>query len=105
MNRILFPFLLLLSIGFTLMGCNLGDAEKGKVDLKGIVTEVNHESNRILLKDKNVGLVWVTLPETGDINRYKEGQEVVVWIKGGIRESSPAQADALNIELANPNSE
>ncbi|MDQ1147657.1 hypothetical protein QE429_004484 [Bacillus sp. SORGH_AS 510] len=103
MKRIIFSFLLLISLCFTLLGCNVGDVEKGKVDLKGIITEVNRESNQILLKDKNVGFVWVTLPDHGDINKYEKGQEVVVWVKGGIRESSPAQADALNIEFANPN--
>ncbi|MEH7304446.1 DUF3221 domain-containing protein [Neobacillus drentensis] len=94
--------LLILIVWFTLVGCNGGNAEKGRVDIKGIIKEVDYERNKILVEDKHEGLVWVTLQENEDISEYLEGQEVVVWIKGGIRESSPAQADALNIEFTNP---
>ena len=57
------------------------------------------------MEDKKVGLVWVTLHENGDISKYEKGQEIVVWIKGGIKESSPAQADARNIEFTAPKNE
>ncbi|MBV7506692.1 YobA family protein [Bacillus sp. sid0103] len=94
--------LLILIVCFTLVGCNGGNAEKGRVDIKGIIKEVDYEGNKILVEDKHEGLVWVALQENGDISKYLERQEVVVWIKGGIRESFPAQADALNIEFTNP---
>lgn len=94
--------LLILIVCFTLVGCNGGNAEKGRADIKGIIKEVDYEGNKILVEDKHEGLIWVALQENGEISKYIEGQEVVVWIKGGIRESSPAQADALNIEFTNP---
>lgn len=33
---------------------------------------------------------------------YEEGQEVAVWVDGGVDTSSPASAKALNIEVINP---
>ena len=32
----------------------------------------------------------------------KKGQEVVVWVDGGIDQSSPASTKALNIEITTP---
>jgi hypothetical protein len=95
--------LLLLCLFFILSGCNGEDAVKGKVDIQGSVTEVDREGNRILVDDEELGLVWVTLHKNLDITKYESGQEVVVWIKGAIKESSPAQAEARNIELKIPN--
>jgi hypothetical protein len=62
--------MLILIVCFTLMGCNGGKAEKGKVDIKGIITEVDHEGHKILVEDKDEGLVWVTLQKNGDISKY-----------------------------------
>ncbi|WP_413303457.1 DUF3221 domain-containing protein [Bacillus sp. 1P10SD] len=103
MKKLLLLWLLLVSVG--LLGCNGDHAVKGKVDLKGVITEVDYDNKRILMEDKKEGLVWVTLHENGDISKYVKGQEIVVWIKGGIRESSPAQADAQNIEFTAPKNE
>ncbi|MGG3564347.1 DUF3221 domain-containing protein [Neobacillus rhizosphaerae] len=105
MKKILLLWLLLVSVGLTLLGCDRGHAVKGKVDLKGVITQVDYDNKRILMEDKKEGLVWVTLHENGDISKYEEGQEIVVWIKGGIKESSPAQADAQNIEFTAPKNE
>ncbi len=83
-----------------LAGCNGSkEAIKGQVDLKGLVKEVNSDGNRILIDDEEAGLVWVSLPDHGKIDRYSVGEEVVVWITGGIDTSLPAQARALNIEI------
>ncbi len=90
--------LLFLIICLALAGCAAKDQEvKGQIDLKGVITEVDREGNRVLVNDADVGLVWLTLPVFGDISTYEAGQGVVVWIDGGIKESSPASAKALNI--------
>lgn len=93
-------FFLLLIVCLNLVGCNDKDkAVKGQIDSKGIITEIDVKGNRVLVNDQDMGFVWLALPDHGDITKYKEGQEVVVWIDGGIDESSPAYAKALNIEM------
>ncbi|WP_059172073.1 DUF3221 domain-containing protein [Bacillus sp. FJAT-27445] len=85
---------------FLLVGCNGdGEAVKGEFDVKGVISEISVRENRMLIEDNRIGPIWVTLPENGNIKRYGEGQEVVVWIDGGIDTSLPAQAKALNIEI------
>ncbi|MEH7352580.1 DUF3221 domain-containing protein [Neobacillus drentensis] len=91
--------LLLLIVCILLAGCSgKEDAVKGEIDLKGIITEIDQAGNRILMEDKDKGLIWVSLPESGDINDYAAGKEIVVWVDGEIKESWPAKAKALNIE-------
>ncbi|MBS4192515.1 DUF3221 domain-containing protein [Bacillus sp. FJAT-49705] len=91
---------------FTLVGCNQeGDTVKGEFDKKGIITQIDIEGSRILVDDAETGLIWITLNKNENINNYKEGQEVVIWIDGAIKESYPAQADALHIELSQSGNE
>uniref|UniRef100_UPI00406C45A0 DUF3221 domain-containing protein n=1 Tax=Sporosarcina sp. FSL K6-1522 TaxID=2921554 RepID=UPI00406C45A0 len=42
--------------------------------------------------DPDKGLIWLSWPVQGDSTIYEVGQEVIVWIEGGVLESSPAQA-------------
>ncbi|OCA90435.1 hypothetical protein A8F94_00660 [Bacillus sp. FJAT-27225] len=93
---------LLISTGCQTNGDQTGSDEKGAFDLKGVITEIN--GNQILMDDKanKVGLVWVTVKDEISMEAYQVGQEIVVWIEGGIRESHPAQADALHIEIVSP---
>jgi hypothetical protein len=95
-KTLLFGFILL----FFLVGCSQkGASLKGEYDLTGVITEVNTEGNQILVEDKHIGLVWISLLEGSDINVYQVGQTVAVWSDGKIRESYPAQTNALNIEI------
>ncbi|WP_057775727.1 DUF3221 domain-containing protein [Cytobacillus dafuensis] len=99
-----FTFLILLC--FTLVGCiQEEDTVKGEYDKKGIITQIDIEGSRILVDDAETGLIWVTLNDNEDINNYKKGQEVVIWIDGGIDESYPAQANALHIEHSHSGNE
>ena len=92
--------ILLLIICLTLMGCDEKDnVVKGQIDRKGFISEVDMAGNRVLVDDLDNGLIWLTLPSFDDITNYKVNQEVVVWIGDGIKESYPAQAAALNIEI------
>ena len=96
-----FTFLLLSC--FILVACNNQNEEvKGESDIQGNIVEVNSSENRLLVEDEQKGLTWVALHETGDIKDYDEGQEVVIWVNGGIDTSSPASAKALNIEIVKP---
>ncbi|WP_391205824.1 DUF3221 domain-containing protein [Psychrobacillus sp. L4] len=96
--------ILLLILCFTLVGCNQKeDAVKGGIDKKGIITKIDSKGNRILVDDVDTGLIWIAMPDNGEIKNYEEGQEVVIWIDGGIDESYPAKAKALNIEHSNGN--
>ena len=91
--------ILLLILCFTVVGCNQKeDTVKGEYDLKGIITEVDLEGNRILAEEIDKGLIWIALHENGNIKNYNVGQEVAVWVDGGIDTSSPASTKALNIE-------
>lgn len=91
--------LLMLIVCILLMGCSgKEEAVKGEIDLKGLITEIDQAGNRILMEDKNKGLIWISLPESGNIDDYATGQEIVVWVDGEIKESWPAKAKALNIE-------
>ena len=91
--------ILLLIPCFTLAVCNQKeDTVKGEYDLKGIITEVDIEGNRILAEEVDKGLIWITLHQNGNIKNYNVGQEVAVWVDGGIDTSSPAYTKALNIE-------
>ena len=91
---------LLLIVCLSLVGCDAKDnTVKGQIDRKGLITEVDVSGNRVLVDDLDKGLIWLTLPDHGDITMYEAGQEVVVWIGDGVKESSPAQAAALNIEV------
>ena len=93
-------FVFLLLSCFILVACNNQDEEvKGGYDVKGNIAEVNSSENRILVENEQKGLTWVALHENGDIKGYEEGQEVVVWVDGGIDTSSPASTKALNIEI------
>ncbi|PGL69423.1 DUF3221 domain-containing protein [Bacillus sp. AFS055030] len=87
---------------FLLTACtHIGHKEdvKGEVDVKGVISKIDNNGKRVLVDDKKTGLIWVTLNENDNIKKYEEGQEIVVWIDGGIRESYPAQAKALHIEI------
>lgn len=87
---------------FLLAACsNEGEEVKGKMDIKGNIVEVDRSTNSILVKDEQKGLTWVALHENGDVKDYEEGQEVAVWVDGGIDTSSPASTKALNIEIIN----
>lgn len=91
---------LLLIVCLTLVGCDAKDnAVKGQIDRKGFIIEVDVTGNRVLVDDPDKGFIWLTLPSFGDITKYEVNQEVVVWIDGGVNESYPAQAAALNIEI------
>lgn len=91
---------LLFIVCLTLVGCDAEDnTVKGQVDRKGLITEVDVLGNRVLVDDPDKGLIWLTLPGHGDITKYEVDQEVVIWINGGIDDSSPAQATALNVEI------
>jgi hypothetical protein len=72
---------------------------KGEYDITGVITEINTEGKQILVEDKHIRLVWISLPEDSDINVYQVGQTVAVWSDGKIRESYPAQTNALHIEI------
>ncbi len=88
---------------FILVACsNEGEEVKGEIDIKGNIVEVDSPGNSILVEDNQKGLTWVALHENGDIKDYEEGQEVAVWVDGGIDTSSPAYTKALNIEIINP---
>ncbi|MFZ7942906.1 DUF3221 domain-containing protein [Neobacillus sp. 19] len=92
-------FIVPLIVGLILAGCSGKDeAVKGTIDLKGSITEIDQAGNRIMIEDKDHGRVWVTLHETGNIAEFEINQEIVVWIDGEVKESSPAQAKALNME-------
>ncbi|HYK74943.1 MAG TPA: DUF3221 domain-containing protein [Pseudoneobacillus sp.] len=97
MKKLLF-FLLISCL--PLVGCGERNADvKGAFDIKGIVSEIDKENNQILVKDSTTGLIRITLPANIQVEKYNKGQEVVIWLDGEIKESSPAQANALNIEL------
>jgi hypothetical protein len=89
--------LLVLSL---IVGCN-GDKDdmKGEFDIKGTITEIDGKGNRILVKETESKLIWITLQENGNINKFDKGQVVAVWIDGLIAESAPAQGKASNIEI------
>ena len=104
MNHMKKTIISLLILCFALIGCNqTDDIVKGGYDKKGIITEIDEQENRILIDDREDGLIWITLTDTDHITRYEKGQEVVVWIDGAIDQSMPAQAKALNIESTTPN--
>lgn len=82
------------------IGCHVDkDDMKGEFDIKGTITEIDGKGNRILVKEKDMELIWITLYEEGNINKFDEGQEVAVWIDGLIAESAPANGKASNIEI------
>lgn len=93
----------LLFVFLLLMGCDhTNHIEKGKFDIEGKVTQIDDESNRILIQDTSNMKTWVSLPEHMEISKYVIGDVVVVWTNK-ILESNPAQAKALNIQLKTPN--
>ncbi|MFS0821858.1 DUF3221 domain-containing protein [Bacillus sp. 1P02SD] len=94
--------IILFLICFTLVGCSNKEEVKGEFDIKGNIVEINEKENRILVEDADKGQTWVALPENGNIKNFQEGQEVVVWVEGGIDTSAPASAKALNIEITTP---
>ncbi|MEH7225909.1 DUF3221 domain-containing protein [Bacillus sp. JJ1566] len=95
-------FIILLLICLALVGCNNKEEVKGAFDIKGNVIEINAKENSLLVEEKDKGLTWVTLPESGNIKDFQEGMEVVVWVDGGVDTSFPAAAKALNIEITSP---
>ncbi|ALC90555.1 hypothetical protein AM500_12730 [Bacillus sp. FJAT-18017] len=102
---------LIIALCFMLVGCNSsGDGsdseEVGAFDLKGLITEIDQAGNAVLMDDETNGLVWVSVKKPDSMERFQVGQEIVVWTEGAIRESYPAQATALNIEIiSTPQSE
>lgn len=95
-------FVLLFLCCFLLGACsNEGVKVKGEMDIKGNVIEVDSSETSILVEDKRKGVTWVALPDDEDIQDYEEGQEVAVWVDGGIDTSSPAYTKALHIEIIN----
>ena len=83
-----------------LLGCaQKDDAEKGGYDLQGNITKIDPEEDSILIEDLTKGLTWISLHENEQIENYKTGQKVAVWIDGAILTSSPAFAKALHIEI------
>lgn len=96
-------FVLLFFYCLLLVACsNESEETKGEMDIKGNIVEVDSSENSILVEDTQKGLTWVALHENDDIKNYEEGQEVAVWVDGGIDTSSPAYTKALNIEIINP---
>ncbi len=95
-------FMFIIIICFALLGCSQMDAVKGEFDLKGKILEINEDRSSILIDAEEDGLVWITLNERDVTSNYEVGQEIVVWIDGGLAESYPAQAKALNIESVTP---
>ena len=99
MKRLSFILLFL----FTFIGCSVNETRVvGGFDFKGDIVEISKAENRILVDDKDKGLVWISLHRNGKITNYEVGQEVVVWVDGGVDDSSPMQAGALNIEITSP---
>lgn len=92
--------LLLLICCLALVGCNAKEkAVAERLEIKGIITGIDIEGNRILVDDPDTGFIWLALPAHDDIKKYEEGLEVKVWIDGGIDTSSPAYAKAFMIKL------
>ncbi|MBY0146293.1 DUF3221 domain-containing protein [Neobacillus niacini] len=95
---VLFAFILLFIV---LTGCNVnGEANNnvnGEPDITGTVNEV--KSSSILVEDKKLGLIWLSLPEGSDSKNFEKGQSVAIWTDGKIRESYPLQGTALKIEV------
>lgn len=91
---------LLLFVCFILLGCTPKENDiKGEYDLKGNITKMDKEVNRILIEDLDKGLAWISLHENEKIENFNLGQKVAVWVDGGILTSSPAYAKALHIEI------
>ena len=87
-------------IFISFIGCHVDkDDMKDEFDIKGTIIEIDGKGNRILVKEKDMELIWFTLDEEGNINKFDEGQEVAVWIDGLIAESAPANGKASNIEI------
>ena len=92
-------FISILLVCFTLWGCGQSNDIKGEFDLKGKIIEISKDAKSILMDDEEVGLVWVTINDPNVTANYKVGQQIVVWIDGGLKESYPAQGMALNIQI------
>jgi hypothetical protein len=92
---------LFIIVCFTLVGCTpvVHEKEVGGFDRKGIITEIDSETNRILVDDAKNGLIWLGLPYGVSKQNYMVGQEVVAWIDGGVDDSEPQQAMAKNVEI------
>ncbi|WP_442599802.1 DUF3221 domain-containing protein [Neobacillus sp. D3-1R] len=90
-------FIIFIFLCLCLTACGGRNGIKGAIDIKGTVIDTG--DNQILVNDAKAGLIWVSLPQNDKIEEYVEGQEVVIWTTGNIRESFPAQASALNIEV------
>jgi hypothetical protein len=103
---LILTFILYFSV---LTGCNInGDTEteikgtftiNGEPGIKGTVTEVQPSS--ILVEDEKIGLIRLSLPDGTHGQDFEKGQKVDVWTDGEIRESYPAQGNALKIEVIN----
>lgn len=92
-------YVALITVCFMLAGCIQGNNVKGEYDLKGVVIEVGNEEESLLIEDEKSGLIWISLPDIPKIEGLALGDEVVIWTTGEIRESYPAQADAIHIEV------
>ena len=82
-----------------MVGCSDKESEnvKGEIDIKGSVMDIR--SGSILVEDEDSKMIWVKIPEGGNINDYAVGQEVVIWTNGALLESDPPKTSALNIEV------
>lgn len=90
-------FIFFIFLCLCLTACGEKNGIKGAFDIKGTVMDI--EDNQLLVSDPKIGLIWVMLPQNDKIEDYEEGQEVVIWTDGKIKESFPAQTSSLNIEV------
>jgi len=112
MGELFFVFVL----AITIIGCNSVQEKPVEAEISGKITEINKESNQILImndrkKNENTSspeLIWVGLSEKGELfvdgaavpNIFEQslvGHEAKVWTTGFIAESKPPQVFALKI--------
>lgn len=112
MGKLFFIFVL----ASVITGCNSDQKEPVKADISGEITEINEETNQILIindrkKNGNTGspeMIWVGLSEEGElfvdgtttVSTFEQslvGREAKVWTTGFIANSKPPQAFALKI--------
>lgn len=76
----------------------IADQEASRILVLGKITkeQLTDLSVRELLESARPDAYWFTV---SDVKKYKIGQKVEVWPKGGIAESYPAQGTAGKIEI------
>ena len=57
--------------------------------------ELQDVSSEALIDQGGLELIWLTYEKADE---FQKGDHVVFWIDGGVRESSPEQADAKKVE-------